>query len=357
MEKDGEKENGVQISPPSLRPMSELSLYYDVNWGPSGELGRGHFAKVYRGKHRQTGKKVAAKRINRSATKTDTLHNEIKALARLSHPNIVRLYDVFFDDVFVVLMLEFLGGGELFARIIKGGAYSERDAARHFRELAEALRYMHSHGIVHRDLKPENLVLLEPRLDSVIKISDFGLSKILSGDDSMVTVCGTRAYAAPEINFAHDPTKKGKKYTSKVDVWSLGVILYVILGAYHPFDPYGTYKDDEIWSKITQGDWSFNDKVWDGISEQAKDLLKKMICVDPDKRYSIDQVLNHPWLQDSNSLPTDNLKLVKNQSFRERFGSEIDSQLTFSTQTQTTAIFDTQAMDVEDEGKDDHNNA
>jgi len=322
------------LVPPALRMMHELPSYYDVNFTPSGELGRGHFAKVYRGKHRATGVKVAAKRILRSGSKTETLHNEIKALARLSHPNIVRLYDVFYDDVYVVLILEYLGGGELFGRIIKGGAYSERDAAKHFRDLAGAIAYMHAHNIVHRDLKPENLVLAEPRMESVIKISDFGLSKIIDAEpDGMVTVCGTRAYSAPEINFGGDPSKKGKRYTAKVDVWSMGVILYVILGAYHPFDPYGTYDNDEIWLRITRGQWDFKDKVWESVSTDAKDLLSNMMCVDPVKRLSMEQVLQHPWLQKLEGLPTVNLSSVKNPMLRNKMGSDVDSQTHFSTQT------------------------
>jgi serine/threonine protein kinase len=321
-------------SPPALRMMNELSNFYDVDWSPKGELGHGHFAKVYRGRHKDSHIKVAAKRIVRSGSKTETLHNEIKALARLSHPNIVKLYDVFYDDVYVVLILEYLGGGELFGRIVKGGAYSERDAARHFRDLAGAISYMHSHGIVHRDLKPENLVLAEPRLDSAIKISDFGLSKILDAEpDGMVTVCGTRAYSAPEINFGGDPSKKGKRYTSKVDVWSMGVILYVILGAYHPFDPFGSYDNEEIWFRITHGKWDFKDKVWDGISAEAKDLLVSMICVNSEQRFSIKEVLNHPWLTQPDQLPTSNLSAVQNRQFRGKMGSDIDSQTNFSTQT------------------------
>lgn len=335
-----------KAAPPTLRPMQELVLHYEVNWTATGELGRGHFAKVYRGKHRLTNRKVAAKRILRSGSKTSTLHNEIKALAKLNHPNIVRLFDVFYDDVYVVLVLEFLGGGELFGRIVKGGAYSERDASKHFRELAQAITYMHRHGIVHRDLKPENLVLAEPRLDSQIKISDFGLSKILDSGD-MITVCGTRAYSAPEINFGNDPSRKGKKYTAKVDVWSMGVILFVILGAYHPFDPFGNLKDDEIWERITFGAWDFNDKVWDSISPQAKDLLKKMICIDPEARLSIDQVLQHEWLQVASvdNLPSVNLKTVKNASFRAAMGMDIDSQVNFSTQIVSPSKNDEDDMD------------
>lgn len=338
-ESENNQDAGKPSEPPKLRPMLEFSKLYEVDFSPKGELGRGHFALVFRGKQKVTGTKIAAKRISRAGTKTETLFNEIKALARLSHPNIVKLYDVFYDDVYVVLVLEFLGGGELFARIIKGGAYGERDAAKHFRELASALAYMHANQIVHRDLKPENLVLAQPRLDSPIKISDFGLSKILAFEDAaMSTICGTKAYSAPEINFGNDRAKKGSKYNAKVDVWSLGMILYVILGAYHPFDPYGIYKDDEIWSRITIGDYDFNDDVWDTVSDQAKDLLCKMICIDPEQRLTMDQVLQHSWLRPDFALPSVNLKAVQNNSFRTKMGNDVDSQLTFGTTMNSTSF-------------------
>jgi len=133
------------------------------------------------------------------------------------------------------LALEFLGGGELFTRIVSNGAYSERDASRHMRKIGEALKWMHDRGIVHRDLKPENLVLASDTLDSEIKISDFGLSKILlNDDDTIMTVCGTKAYSAPEVGFGM-PRGTSQGYSNKVDMWSLGVIIYVIVAAYRWF--------------------------------------------------------------------------------------------------------------------------
>ncbi|KAH9253702.1 hypothetical protein BASA81_008320 [Batrachochytrium salamandrivorans] len=284
-------------SPPSpiqnalLRPMDQLPLHYAIDWSLHGVLGQGHFAKVFFGQHLATQRKVAAKRILRSKCRTSTLRTEIAALTRLSHPNIMKLYDAYYDDVFCVLMLEYLAGGELFQRIVKYGAYREVDAAKHFWELCQACSYMHSHGVVHRDLKPENLILSEAKRNSPIKISDFGLAKIVdeSSVSSMTTVCGTKAYCAPEVNFGREIARQGLKYSAKVDVWSMGVILYVLLGGYHPFDPYGKSRDDVLWQRVSTGEFEFNDEIWKTVSPQAKNLLREMIQVDVDQRLTMDQ--------------------------------------------------------------------
>jgi len=297
----------------SLRPDGDtmttlLPQYYEVNWSKSGELGRGHYAVVYRGVNRATGQQVAIKRIRRALTRPATLKTEIRALRKVKgHPNIVQLYDVYYDQEYVVLVLELLNGGELFDRIVSGGAYSERDASQHVQKIAHALQFMHSQGIVHRDLKPENLVLVDKRLTSEIKISDFGLSKILNDDQTtMQTVCGTRAYSAPEVNFG-GPARSGR-YTEKVDTWSIGVILYVILAAYHPFDPYGDSTDADIWARICRGEWDFQDEVWDSISDAAKDLIQHLLSRNPNNRYGTKELLEHRWITQFQDMPQTPLK-------------------------------------------------
>lgn len=320
--------------PIRIRPMEELKLKYAVDWSPKGEIGRGHFAQVFLGRMRSSTKLIAAKRVARSATRGESLQNEINALSALQgHPGIVRLYDVYYDDTYMILIMEYLAGGELFSRIVKGGAYSERSASKHAKALVSALDYMHSRGVVHRDLKPENLVLCEPTLDSAIKISDFGLSKILNDDSvTMRTVCGTRAYSAPEVGLGNLP-RKGTPgahrapviapYSANVDVWSLGVILFVILGAYHPFDPFGQASEQEVWKRICNQEWDFQDPVWDHVSPQAKDLLTKMIVADPAKRYTTKEVLAHEWITGAASLPDVNLQSVANRSLRNLMGSDV----------------------------------
>jgi len=339
---------------PSRRPSSELKAHYKIDWTPGGEIGKGHFGAVYKGQAlRNPPFAVACKRVPRSATRTDALHNEIQALSACQgHPNIVALYDVFFDDLYVMLMLEYLGGGELFARIVNCGAYSERDASVHARGLVSAMAFMHGRGIVHRDLKPENLILAYPPMDSPIKISDFGLSKIVGTDsDTMKTVCGTRAYSAPEVNFGLAQAA----YTAKVDVWSLGVILYVILGGYHPFDPFGNSSEADTWARACRGEWDFNDPVWQSVSDNAKYLLSQMICVDPALRLDAAQVLEHPWIANAADLPVHNVSSVAKKSMRQFINSSdgmdvvMDENKTRQTHKYTEPVVHGQRRVVEEE--------
>lgn len=172
---------------------------------------------------------------------------------------------------------------------------SELEASHHIRKIGLALEYLHRRGIVHRDLKPENLILTDKRDDSELKIADFGLSKIVDNvqNATLRTVCGTWAYCAPEVKTS---IKGGQaSYSAAVDLWSVGVILYVILGAYHPFDPDGDATDDQLWDNICKGEFDFDDPAWETISAQAKDLIKRLIVVDAKKRYTTQDLLSHPW--------------------------------------------------------------
>jgi len=274
----------------AIKRYEEFENFYTVDYSKDGLLGRGHFAEVYRGADLRTGRLIAVKKISRRNQDIRNLRTEISALLKVNgHPNIVELYDVFVNENTVILAMELLGGGELFSRVVNSGAYSERQASKHFKRITEALAYMHHNGIVHRDLKPENLVLASPDPDSEIKISDFGLSKVLGDDQSvMYTVCGTSAYAAPEVGYSSN-------YDFKVDTWSLGVILFVVLSAYHPFDPYGKLDDRSLRAKVVQLQWDFNDRVWNGMSDSVKDLISRLICRSED-RLDANQVLLHPWI-------------------------------------------------------------
>jgi len=243
----------------------------------------------------------------------EALKAEITVLLQVGrHPNIVELKDVFLTETEVQLVMELLRGGELFDRMVERGPYSEMEASRHVRKIGEALQYLHGKGIVHRDLKPENLILVDASADADLKIADFGLSKIV--DDvtlsTMQTVCGTWAYAAPEVRgpsaFQPPPapgTTPKSSYTAKVDMWSLGVILYVVLAAFHPFDPDGQCSDGQLWQNICSGHFTFDDPVWNGISDSVKHLIRHLIVVDPAKRFSTEELLAHPWIAQSADVP------------------------------------------------------
>ncbi|XP_034438177.1 calcium/calmodulin-dependent protein kinase type IV [Hippoglossus hippoglossus] len=252
----------------------------------SSELGRGATSIVYRCEEKQTQKLYAVKVLKKTIDKK-IVRTEIGVLLRLTHPNIIQLKEIFETDTDIALVLELVTGGELFDRIVERGYYSERDAAHVIKQILEAVAYLHEHGVVHRDLKPENLLYADLSLDAPLKIADFGLSKIIDDQVTMKTVCGTPGYCAPEI-------LRGNAYGPEVDMWSVGVILYILLCGFEPFfDPRG---DQYMYSRILNCDYEFVSPWWDEVSLNAKDLVSKLIVLDPHKRLSVREALQHPWV-------------------------------------------------------------
>lgn len=250
------------------------------------ELGRGATSVVYRCEEKQTQKPYAVKVLKKTIDKK-IVRTEIGVLLRLSHPNIIELKEIFETDTDISLVLELVTGGELFDRIVERGYYSERDAAHVIKQILEAVAYLHENGVVHRDLKPENLLYADLSLDAPLKIADFGLSKIIDDQVTMKTVCGTPGYCAPEI-------LRGNAYGPEVDMWSVGVILYILLCGFEPFfDPRG---DQYMYSRILNCDYEFVSPWWDEVSLNAKDLVSKLIVLDPHKRLSVREALLHPWV-------------------------------------------------------------
>ncbi|XP_016324055.1 calcium/calmodulin-dependent protein kinase type IV-like [Sinocyclocheilus anshuiensis] len=254
------------------------------NMGP--ELGRGATSVVFRCEEKQTEKPYAVKVLKKTIDKK-IVRTEIGVLLRLSHPNIIRLKEIFETETEIFLILELVTGGELFDRIVERGYYSERDAAHVIKQILEAVAYLHENGVVHRDLKPENLLYADLSIDAPLKIADFGLSKIIDEQVMMKTVCGTPGYCAPEI-------LRGNAYGPVVDMWSVGVILYILLCGFEPFfDPRG---DQYMYSRILNCDYEFVSPWWDEVSLNAKDLVSKLIVLDPHKRLTVKQALEHPWV-------------------------------------------------------------
>ncbi|XP_018601304.1 calcium/calmodulin-dependent protein kinase type IV [Scleropages formosus] len=262
----------------------DVSMQEFYTMGP--ELGRGATSVVFRCEEKQTQKPYAAKILKKTIDKK-IVRTEIGVLLRLSHPNIIRLKEIFETEMEIALILELVTGGELFDRIVERGYYSERDAAHVIKQILEAVAYLHENGVVHRDLKPENLLYADLSLDAPLKIADFGLSKIIDEQVAMKTVCGTPGYCAPEI-------LRGNTYGPEVDMWSVGVILYILLCGFEPFfDPRG---DQYMYSRILNCDYEFVSPWWDEVSLNAKDLVSKLIVQDPHKRLTVQQALQHPWV-------------------------------------------------------------
>ena len=186
------------------------------------------------------------------------------------------------------LVMEVMSGGELFDRIVQKSFYSEKEARDLVKILLDAICYMHERNIVHRDLKPENLLLQNKDNDSDIRLADFGFAKRVKGNLSLSTQCGTPGYVAPEI-------LKGDKYGLAVDMWSIGVITYILLGGYPPFHD---ENQTQLYKKIKSGDFVFHPEYWDVVSKEAKDLITRMLTVDHEKRMTAKDALNHPWIHD-----------------------------------------------------------
>jgi len=274
---------------------SPITDYFEIS---NKVLGKGHYGIVRKGKSKYNNEIVAIKHIKIIGGKKQisAIKKEIEILSYVNQPNIMSLIDVFVTKKDVHLILPLCNGGDLLTRLSEYGAYTESRAKYHLRKLALAIKYLHDKGIVHRDLKPENILLKTSFPNSEMVIADFGLSTMVYDSDShMDTLCGTVVYSAPEMNVAQSKKTLLKPYTSKVDTWCFGIIIYMILVCYHPFDPYGQSSDQEVWKCIRRGDFDFDSPEWQSISYAAKDLIYKLLVVNPDRRLSIDRVFRHPW--------------------------------------------------------------
>ncbi|KAL1917868.1 uncharacterized protein VTP21DRAFT_3702 [Calcarisporiella thermophila] len=255
-------------------------------------LGQGTYAVVKEAVHIKTGEFYAVKVINKRlmAGREHMVKNEISVLKRISqgHKNILTLADYFETMNNLYLVTELAQGGELFDRICRKGNYYEKDAAELVRVICDAVAYLHDNGIVHRDLKPENLLFRTHHEDSDLLIADFGLSRIMDAErfSVLTTTCGTPGYMAPEI---FKKTGHGKP----VDLWAIGVITYFLLSGMTPFDRENSF--DEMHA-IVNADYTFEPAYWEGISELAKDFIRSLLTIDPERRLTARQALHHPWL-------------------------------------------------------------
>ena len=275
-------------------------------------LGKGGYGKVFQVRNKKTGQLYACKKLSKlNVNNLIKFRREINILVKMDHPNIIKLYDVFESQNSLYLIMEECHGGELFDRILKriesNEMYSEKEACEIIQQVMSAIEYCHKQGIVHRDLKPENLLYLRegPELNNPLKIIDFGLSQEININKILSSKVGTAYYVSPEI-------LQGK-YSEKCDVWAAGVILYVLLSGEPPFNG---PSDGVIYSKIRQFKFNFPEKRWSKISNDAKDLLSKMLVPEA-QRLSASQVLEHPWFQlvKDNKIPLEKIKLDGNSNF------------------------------------------
>jgi len=260
-------------------------------------IGRGRFGVIRRCFNKRSGQQAACKTIRKADLLHDSidrecLNNEIKIMQYVSgHPSVVALHDVYEDDDFLHLVMEMCSGGDLLDRFVSRKntvPFSEEEAATILKKLMEAISYCHSMGIAHRDIKPDN-ILFSSNSNSVaqMKLADFGQASSFSpGQGSMQGIMGTPYYVAPEV-------LGGKDYNEKVDVWSAGVILYIMLSGVPPFVGETA---QEIFEAVLCGRLLFPSDRWISISHSAKDLIRRMLSRDVTKRLSANQVLEHGWI-------------------------------------------------------------
>ena len=273
---------------PAARKRNFLRRYEQLH-----ELGAGSFATVYAVRKRGTTQVLAAKQLNKrrlamTSGNVQDLIQEAHMHAAVQHPCFLRLLDVLENDEFLYLIMDMAEGGELFDRLLKGGPYKEARARRLVWRLAAAVSHMHERGIVHRDLKPENVLLMSKQDDTSAVIADFGVAKQVGS--GLQTFVGTPQYLAPEVQAAAGSGSETGKYGTPADMWSLGVIIYIILCGFPPFDQ-AEYK--RMGAAVR---WGFVHDPWPQVSALAKDVITQLLQADPDTRMTVDGLLAHPWL-------------------------------------------------------------
>lgn len=260
-------------------------------------MGSGAFATVRKVIHKQTNNARALKIIKKNPKQDSSrMYLEVDILKKLIHPNIMQIYEFYEDKRNFYIITEFCEGGELFDKIVEKGSFGEEEAAGVMKQLVSAINYIHSNKIVHRDLKPEN-ILLDTKKKNIIKIIDWGTARFFDKDKNkkMNKISGTPYYIAPEV--------LAEKYDEKCDIWSCGVIMYILLCGYPPFNG---ETDNEILSKIKSGKFTFPDEEWATISNDAKNLITNMLEFDSKKRFSAIECLNHSWFNANNTTVVDN---------------------------------------------------
>ncbi|KAL1844269.1 hypothetical protein VTJ49DRAFT_2326 [Mycothermus thermophilus] len=299
-----ELEEGDEISVTSASagfifryPRFRQGKKFDQQYSLKQKLGSGHFAQVFMCSEKSSGECYAVKKFTKppggdQAPKSDGLHQEVAMLMGISHPNILCLKETFNEPEAFYVVLELAPNGELFHYISTHTKLTEAQTRKVFVQLFEGIKYLHDRNMIHRDIKPENILLMDE--DLTVKIGDFGLAKIVGEASFTTTLCGTPSYVAPEILVQG----KQRRYTKAVDIWSLGVVLYICLCGFPPFSDELQRADFpyDMIEQIRRGLYDYPSPYWDPIQDPALDLIDHMLVVNPDQRYTVDQCLADNWI-------------------------------------------------------------
>lgn len=294
---------------PIVQQLHGNNIHFTDGYEIKEDIGVGSYSVCKRCVHKATDAEYAVKIIDKS--KRDP-SEEIEILLRYGqHPNIITLKDVYDDGKYVYLVMELMRGGELLDRILRQRCFSEREASDVLYTIARTMDYLHSQGVVHRDLKPSNILYMdESGNPESIRICDFGFAKQLRAENGLLmTPCYTANFVAPEV-------LKRQGYDAACDVWSLGILLYTMLAGFTPFANGPDDTPEEILARIGSGKYALSGGNWDSISDAAKDVVSKMLHVDPQQRLTAVQVLKHPWIVNreylsQNQLSRQDVHLVK----------------------------------------------
>jgi calcium-dependent protein kinase len=277
---------------------------FDKNYTIGKLLGHGQFGYTYVATVKKNGDRVAVKKIDKNKMiqpiAVEDVKREVKILAALSgHENVVQFHNAFEDDSYVYIVMELCEGGELLDRILakKDSRYTEKDAAKVVRQMLKVAAECHLHGLVHRDMKPENFLFKSQKEESSLKATDFGLSDFIRPGRRFTDIVGSAYYVAPEV--------LKRKSGPESDVWSIGVITYILLCGRRPF---WDKTEDGIFKEVLRNKPDFRRKPWPSISDSAKDFVKKLLVKDPRARLTAAQALSHPWVReggDASEIPLD----------------------------------------------------
>ncbi|KAM6977955.1 ribosomal protein S6 kinase alpha-2-like [Aplochiton taeniatus] len=286
---------------PAVQQLHGNSTVFGDNYDLREELGAGSHSVCRRCVHRVTSVEYAVKIIDKG--KKDP-SEEIEILLRYGHhPNIITLKDVYDDGQSVHLVVELMRGGELLDRILQMETFTEKEASAILCTLTKAVEYLHSQGVVHRDLKPSNILYSDDNGDpECIRMCGFGFAKQLRAENGLImTPCYTANFVAPEV-------LKKQGYDAACDIWSLGILLYTMLAGFTPFATGSDDSPEEVLARIGSGHFVITGGNWDTVSEDAKDIVTKMLHVDPHQRLTAPQVLRHPWVVARDQLPDNQLQ-------------------------------------------------